>query len=99
MSRILLKGGLAVLVALAAGVGVGLGLQFSGLRWPASAPPTPPRAAGPTAVDIQRAFVGVAEHLRPAVVNIATAHFLRRQRPRGGTPSPGTPPSLKEYFD
>jgi Do/DeqQ family serine protease len=32
-------------------------------------------------------------------VNIATAHFLRRQRPRGGGPSPGTPPSLKEYFD
>jgi Do/DeqQ family serine protease len=99
MSRILLKGGLAVLVALAAGVGVGLGLQLSGLRWPGTALPTPSRAAGPTAVDIQRAFVGVAEHLRPAVVNIATAHFLRRQRPRGGTPGPGTPPSLKEYFD
>jgi serine protease DegQ len=99
MSRILLKGGLAILVALAAGVGVGLGLQLSGLRWPGAAPPTPPRPASPTAVDIQRAFVGVAEHLRPAVVNIATAHFLRRQRPRGATPSPGTPPSLKEYFD
>ena len=99
MSRILLKGGLAVLVALAAGVGVGLGLQLSGLRWPGAASPPPPRAAGPTAADIQRAFVGVAEHVRPAVVNIATAHFLRRQRPRGATPSPGTPPSLKEYFD
>ena len=99
MSRILLKGGLAVLVALAAGVGVGLGLQLSGLRWPGAASPPPSRAAGPTAADIQRAFVGVAEHVRPAVVNIATAHFLRRQRPRGATPSPGTPPSLKEYFD
>jgi Do/DeqQ family serine protease len=99
MSRILLKGGLAVLVALAAGVGVGLGLQLSGLRWPGAASPPPPRAAGPTTADIQRAFVGVAEHVRPAVVNIATAHFLRRQRPRGATPSPGTPPSLKEYFD
>jgi len=43
--------------------------------------------------------VGVAEQVRPAVVNIATAHFLRRQRPRGGAPTPGTPPSLKEYFD
>jgi len=32
-------------------------------------------------------------------VNIATAHFLRRQRPRGGTPSPSTPPSLRDYFD
>jgi len=99
MNRMLLKGVLAVLVALAAGVGVGLGLQLSGLRWPGAASPPPSRAAGPTAADIQRAFVGVAEHVRPAVVNIATAHFLRRQRPRGATPSPGTPPSLKEYFD
>jgi Do/DeqQ family serine protease len=99
MSRILLRGGLAVLVALAAGVGVGLGLQLSGLRWPGAAPPPSTRAAGPTGTDTPRAFVGVAEHVRPAVVNIATAHFLRRQRPRGATPSPGTPPSLKEYFD
>ena len=30
-------------------------------------------------------------------MNIATAHFLRRQRPRGG-PAPG-PPSIKDYFD
>jgi Do/DeqQ family serine protease len=99
MSRLLLKGGLAVLVALAAGVGLGLGLQLSGVRWPGAPPPAPTRPAGPTAVDIQRAFVGVAEHVRPAVVNIATSHFLRRQRPRGGAPTPGTPPSLKEYFD
>ena len=98
MSRLLLKAGLAVLVALAAGLGVGMGLQVSGLRWPGAAPP-PPRAAGPTTADIQRAFVGVADHLRPAVVNIATAHFLRSQRPRAGTPTPGTPPSLKDYFD
>jgi Do/DeqQ family serine protease len=84
---------------LAAGLGVGIGLQFTGLRWPGSGPPPPPRAATATPVDIQRAFIGVAEQVRPAVVNIATAHFLRRQRPRGGAPSPGTPPSLKEYFD
>ncbi|HEX9710634.1 MAG TPA: trypsin-like peptidase domain-containing protein [Candidatus Thermoplasmatota archaeon] len=99
MSRLLLKAGLGILVALAAGLGVGLGLQFSGLRWPGSGPPPPPHAAGQTPTDIQRAFVGVAEQVRPAVVNIATAHFLRRQRPRGGAPTPGTPPSLKEYFD
>ena len=99
MNRLLLKGFLALLVALAGGVGVGLGLQLAGLRWPGAAPAPPPRAAGPTTVDVQRAFVGVAEHVRPAVVNIATSHFLRRQRPRGGVPSPSTPPSLKEYFD
>jgi Do/DeqQ family serine protease len=96
VSRLLLKGGLAVLVALAAGLGLGLGLQLTGLRWPAAAPP-PARVTGPTPAEIQRAFVGVADHLRPAVVNIATAHFLRRQRPRGG-PAPG-PPTIKDYFD
>jgi Do/DeqQ family serine protease len=96
VSRSLLRAGLAVLMALSGGLGVGLGLHLAGLRWP-GAPPPPPRAAGPTPVEIQRAFVGVAEHLRPAVVNIATAHFLRSQRPR--TPTPGTPPSLRDYFD
>ncbi len=98
MSRLLLRAGLGVLLALAAGLGVGLGLQLAGLRWPGSGGPPASRAA-PTQIDIQRAFVGVAEQVRPAVVNIATAHFLRRQRPRGGGPTPGTPPSLKEYFD
>jgi Do/DeqQ family serine protease len=99
MTRLLLKAGVAALVALALGVGIGIGLQLTGLRWPGTPAPPPPRPAGVTPAEIQRAFVGVAEHLRPAVVNIATAHFLRRQRPRGGTPTPGTPPSLKEYFD
>jgi Do/DeqQ family serine protease len=98
VSRVLLKGGLAILVALAAGLGIGAGFRLAGLRWPAAAP-APVQATGPTTADVQRAFVGVADHLRPAVVNIATAHFLRRQRPRGGTPSPGTPPSLRDYFD
>ena len=99
MTGLPLKAGLGVLMALAAGLGVGIGLQFSGLRWPGSGVPPPPRAAAATPVDIHRVFVGVAEQVRPAVVNIATAHFLRRQRPRDGAPSPGTPPSLKEYFD
>ena len=95
MSRLWLRAGLGVLVALAAGLGIGLGLQLSGLRWPGSGGPSTPGAA-PTQIDIQRAFVGVAEQVRPAVVNIATAHFLRRQRPGGGGPTPGTPPSRSE---
>ena len=99
MSGLPLKAGLGVLMALAAGLGVGIGLQFSGLRWPGAGPTPPSRATAATPVDIHRAFVGVAEQVRPAVVNIATAHFLRRQRPRAGAPSPGTPPSFKEYFD
>jgi Do/DeqQ family serine protease len=99
VSQPLLKVLLGIVLALAAGLGVGIGLQLTGLRWPGTASrPAPPTAAA-TQVDIQRAFARVAEQVRPAVVNIATAHFLRRQRPRGATPSPGTPPSLKEYFD
>jgi Do/DeqQ family serine protease len=99
VSRLLLKAALAVVVALAAGLGVGLGLQFSGVRWPGAPVPPPIRAAAVTPADVERAFVGVAEHLRPAVVNIATAHFLRRQRPRGGTPGPGVPPNFfDQYF-
>jgi Do/DeqQ family serine protease len=99
VSGLPLKAAVGVLIALAAGLGVGIGLRSSGLRWPGSPAAQPPRAVAATPLDIQRAFVGVAEQVRPAVVNIATAHFLRRQRPRGGAPSPGTPPSLKEYFD
>jgi Do/DeqQ family serine protease len=99
VSGLPLKAAVGVLIALAAGLGVGIGLRSSGLRWPGTPASQPPRAVAATPLDIQRAFVGVAEQVRPAVVNIATAHFLRRQRPRGGAPSPGTPPSLKEYFD
>jgi Do/DeqQ family serine protease len=99
VSGLPVKAALGVLMALAVGLGLGIGLQLSGLRWPGAQPTPPPRVAAATPVDIQRAFVGVAEQVRPAVVNIATAHFLRRQRPRGSGPSPGTPPSLKEYFD
>ena len=102
MSSPLLKAAFGVLLALVAGLGVGIGLQLSGLRWPGSTPPPPPRTAAATPVDIQRAFIGVAEQVRPAVVNIATAHFLRRQQrgPRSSAPTPpATPPSLKEYFD
>jgi Do/DeqQ family serine protease len=97
VSRTLLRAGIAVVVALAAGLGVGVGLRLGGLGWPGLAAPTPPPASSAIPGDMQRAFVQVAERVRPAVVNIATAHFLRRQRPQGR--GPGTPPSLKEYFD
>jgi Do/DeqQ family serine protease len=95
VSRLWVRAGIGVLVALALGLGVGVGLRLSGLPGLGAPPPAP--AQNPTAADVQRAFVQVAERVRPAVVNIATAHFLRRQRPPGGG-SP-TPPNLREYFD
>ena len=71
-------------------MGIGVGLNLTGLRWPFGLRAgAGPEAPGTAAEDIQRAFVGVADHLRPAVVNIATAHFLRRQRPRGGRAAGG----------
>jgi Do/DeqQ family serine protease len=100
VSRLLARLGAGVLIALAAGLGVGVGIRTAGLRWPGAPPASPPpRASGPTAEDIQRAFVQVAERVRPAVVNIATAHFLRRQRPPGGEAPGAPPPGLREYFD
>jgi Do/DeqQ family serine protease len=36
--------------------------------------------------------------VRPAVVNIATAHFLRRQRPGAGGTEPGAP-GLRDFYD
>jgi Do/DeqQ family serine protease len=99
VSRAAARLGAALVIALAVGVGVGLGLQATRLPWwPGASPAAGPRAASATPEDVQRAFVTVAERVRPAVVNIATSHFLRRQRPPGGGGS-ATPPSLKEYFD
>ncbi len=98
MTRFLAWTGAAAVVALALGIGVGVGLRLAGLPWPSRAAPAPvPAAVGSTADDMPRAFVRVAERVRPAVVNIATSHFLRRQRPPGGTPN--APPNLRDYFD
>jgi Do/DeqQ family serine protease len=51
-----------------------------------------------TPEEMQHAFVQVAERVRPAVVNIATSHFLRRQRPPGSGPFSGDP-SFKDYYE
>jgi Do/DeqQ family serine protease len=47
---------------------------------------------------MQKAFIRVADHVRPAVVSIATSHFLRRQRPPGTDPFSGDP-SFKDFYD
>ena len=95
MTRTLAKIGLGLLFALTAGFGVGLGLQFAGIGLPRNPPPGPGTVAASSAEDTQRAFVRVSERVRPAVVNIATAHFLRRQR------SPGSEggPSFRDFYD
>jgi len=87
-----------VLVALAAGVGIGVGLQIPGAWLGRSSRAGQASTAGVSAEEMQQAFVQVASRVRPAVVNIATSHFLKRQRPPGTDPFSGNP-SFKEYYD
>ena len=87
-----------VLVALAAGVGIGVGLQVPWAWLGRSSRAGQASTAPASAEEMQQAFVQVASRVRPAVVNIATSHFLKRQRPPGTDPFSGNP-SFKEYYD
>ncbi|HEV8307379.1 MAG TPA: trypsin-like peptidase domain-containing protein [Methylomirabilota bacterium] len=100
MTRFLARLGAGVVVALAVGLGLGIGLSWTGARLPAAfrGGSSGGAAAAPTAEEMQRAFVRVAERVRPAVVNIATSHFLRRQRPPGADPFSGDP-TFKDFYD
>ena len=98
MTRLAAKVGIGVLLALAAGFGLGVGLRFTGLPGTTPAPAASSTTSTSSLDDIQRAFVRVSERVRPAVVNIATAHFLRRQRPRGGDEGQGLRDFYERYF-
>ncbi|MGH7263409.1 MAG: trypsin-like peptidase domain-containing protein [Candidatus Rokuibacteriota bacterium] len=98
MMRILARLGIAAALALAVGLGLGLGVQAAGIRLPWRSGGEGRTGAPATAEEMQRAFVRVAERVRPAVVNIATSHFLRRQRPPGSDPFSGDP-SFKDFYD
>jgi Do/DeqQ family serine protease len=104
MTRFFARLGAGLVLALAAGVGLGLGLSATGLatglRLPGLARGTTGTsgAGAATPEEMQRAFVRVAERVRPAVVSIATSHFLRRQRPPGTDPFSGDP-SFKDFYD
>ncbi len=98
MNRVFARLSAGLLLALAAGVGLGVGLQVSGLRLPGLGRAGQGAVAAPTPEEMQRAFVRVADRVRPAVVSIATSHFLRRQRPPGTDPFSGDP-SFKDFYD
>ncbi|MBI2467538.1 MAG: trypsin-like peptidase domain-containing protein, partial [Candidatus Rokubacteria bacterium] len=98
MTRFFARLGAGVLVAFAAGLGLGLGLYLAGLRTPGATAPARSGPAAATPEEMQQAFVRVADRVRPAVVNIATSHFLRRQRPPGTEPFSGNP-SFKDFYD
>jgi Do/DeqQ family serine protease len=100
MTRILARLGAVLLVAAVAGVGLGVGLSATGLglRLPGLGRGATGTSGAATPEEMQRAFVRVAERVRPAVVSIATSHFLRRQRPPGTDPFSGDP-SFKDFYD
>ena len=98
MTRVFARLSAGLLLALAVGVGLGVGLQVSGLRLPGLGRAGQAAVAAPTPEEMQRAFVRVADRVRPAVVSIATSHFLRRQRPPGTDPFSGDP-SFKDFYD
>jgi Do/DeqQ family serine protease len=98
MTRLFARLGAGLLLAVAVGVGLGIGVQLGGLRLPGLSRGSQGAAAAPSAEEMQRAFIRVADHVRPAVVSIATSHFLRRQRPPGSDPFSGDP-SFKDYYD
>jgi Do/DeqQ family serine protease len=102
MTRFFARLGATLLLAVAVGVGLGVGLSatglVTGLRLPGLGRGTTGTSGGATPEEMQRAFVRVAERVRPAVVSIATSHFLRRQRPPGTDPFSGDP-SFKDFYD
>jgi Do/DeqQ family serine protease len=98
VTRLLAKVGIGVLLALAAGFGLGVGLRFTGLPWTTPAPAGSGNTIASSMDDIQRAFVRVSERVRPAVVNIATSHFLRRQRPPTSDEGLGLRDFYERYF-
>ena len=98
MTNVFARLGMGLLLAVAAGMGLGIGLSATGLKLPAFLRGNSGAVAAPAAEEMQRAFVRVAAQVRPAVVSIATAHFLRRQRPPGTDPFSGDP-SFKDFYD
>jgi Do/DeqQ family serine protease len=97
MNRSLLPGTLvALLVAVAAGSGWVLHGVFPMAGERSGAPPRPAPGATP-AESLQAGFVGVAEHVRPAVVNLGTIQKARSRRAPG--PQPGRDdPFFQDFF-
>ena len=97
MNRTLLPGAIvALLVAIAAGAGYLLhGTVPSGLDRGAAIARV---SSGLTpAESLQAAFVGVSEHLRPAVVNVGIIQKSHNRRAPG--PTPGTDdPFFQDFF-
>jgi serine protease Do len=85
-----------LVLALVAVFGAGAALAFWWAR-PGPPPPATPSALG-TADAMQSAFVGVAQRVRPAVVNIGTIQLARTRR-APFAPGQSDDPFFKDFFD
>src|SRR5215472_15229597 len=96
MKSTFLPGALVVLLVIAA---AGAGYVARGAWAPAVEGRGP--AASPASValadGLQAGFVGVSEHVRPAVVNLDTIQKARRPRASGAQPAPDDP-FLQDFF-
>ena len=97
MNRALL-GGLAGFLVVLASAATGYVVRDRMISAPAPAAPSGRVSAGSALPDsLQAAFVGVAQTLRPAVVNIGTVQRSRARRPPA--PPPGTDdPFFQDFF-
>ncbi|MBI2525906.1 MAG: Do family serine endopeptidase [Candidatus Rokubacteria bacterium] len=97
MNRSLLTGlaaGLAVVAAAAGGYLVRAGVSPAPKSGASAQAPAPATSLPET---LQATFVGVAQQLRPAVVNVGTIQRSRSRRP--GAPHPGTDdPFFQDFF-
>jgi Do/DeqQ family serine protease len=85
-----------LVLALVAVFGAGAALAF---WWPRTTPPAPsPGSPLGTADALQSAFVGVAQQVRPAVVNIGTIQVARTRR-APFSPGQSDDPFFKDFFD
>src|SRR5215813_14063681 len=102
MNRTLLPGALvALLVAVAAGGGYVLHGVFPGKMAPGTASARASFGGATPAESLQAAFVGVSEHLRPAVVNVGIiqkAHPRRAPGPQQGSDDPFFQDFFKQFF-
>src|SRR5262249_15689420 len=102
MNRTLLPGALVpLLVAVAAGGGYVLHGVFPGKMAPWTASARASFGGATPAESLQAAFVGVSEHLRPAVVNVGIiqkAHPRRAPGPQQGSDDPFFQDFFKQFF-
>ncbi len=93
-----LRRGILVTLLVLASLGVGFGLHAALNGVPFGSRPAPLSGGLATPEALQQAFTQVAEHVRPAVVNIGTVTLAKGRRPLAPSPF-SDDPLFKDFFD